>query len=503
MSEFFYLLPLGIVLGGGVVIMLLGALDKLNIRHYFTIAIACLAVAELFQVAFVGELYSVKLYPQIFSGMLVADSYSGYFSAILIMGAILTILIGQHYFLMRGHFRGEFFALMLFSIFGMMVLVQATELITAFIALEIASIGVYAMIGYQKSYPERVEAAFKYLVLGSLAGVFFLLGVVLVYAGAKTTHLGELYYHIANHSWSELGLVTLGGTMILVTFLFKIAAFPFQSWAIDVYDGAPLPVTGFMATTFKIAIFGFMLRVMLVDFDAIKSVWNILLVGVIVFTLAYGSLMALTQSTIKRMLAASSIVHTGYLLIAFLSTDVIGRDAASSIIFYQVAYFLSAAGAFGLLSYIITDDKLRLTYDDFKGFAIYHPYMAASMSIFMLSLAGIPSTIGFIGKFYIFSGAIQAGYTILAVLGIVATFISVYYYFKLIAMMYFYPSSAITSVPVYRGLTPKVIGGLALAVVWGGVGNSILEIIPDVDFIIDLANIAYDSLFIPHGNQSF
>lgn len=173
MSEFFYLLPLGIVLGGGVVIMLLGALDKLNIRHYFTIAIACLAVAELFQVAFVGELYSVKLYPQIFSGMLVADSYSGYFSAILIMGAILTILIGQHYFLMRGHFRGEFFALMLFSIFGMMVLVQATELITAFIALEIASIGVYAMIGYQKSYPERVEAAFKYLVLGSLAGVFF------------------------------------------------------------------------------------------------------------------------------------------------------------------------------------------------------------------------------------------------------------------------------------------------------------------------------------------
>ena len=500
MSAFFYLVPLGIILGGGVVIMLLGALEKLSIRHYSTIAVGCLAVAELFQIAFLGELYSIEVYPRIFNGMLVADSFSGYFSAILIMGAILTILIGQHYFLMRGHFRGEFFALMLFSIFGMMVLVQATELITAFIALEIASIGVYAMVGYQKSYPERVEAAYKYLVLGSLAGVFFLLGTVLIYAGAQTTHLGELYYHISNHSWSELGLVALGGTMILVTFLFKIAAFPFQSWAIDVYDGAPLPVTGFMATTFKIAIFGFMLRVMLVDFDSIKSVWNLLLMAVIVFTLTYGSLMALTQTTIKRVLAASSIVHTGYLLIAFLSTDVIGRDAASSIIFYQIAYFLSAAGAFGLLSYIITDDKLRLTYDDFKGFAVYHPYMAASMSVFMLSLAGIPSTIGFIGKFYIFSGAIQAGYTILAVLGIVATFISVYYYFKLIAMMYFYPSPVITSVPIYRGVTPKVIGGLALAVVWGGVGNSVVSIIPDVDFIIDLANIAYNSLFLPYAN---
>jgi NADH-quinone oxidoreductase subunit N len=489
MSEFFYLLPLLIVLGGGIVIMLLGALEKLSVKSCSIFAILCLVVAELFQIASIGKLYSVEIYPQIFNGMLIADSFSGYFSFLLIMGAILTILIGQHYFFMRGHFKGEFFALMLFSVFGMMVLVQATELITAFIALEISSIGVYAMIGYQKSYKERVEAAYKYLVLGSLAGIFFLLGAALIYAGAGTTHLEQLYQHVLSHLWSELGLVALGGTMILVTFLFKIAAFPFQSWAIDVYDGSPLPVTGFMATTFKIAIFGFMLRVMLVDFDAIKSVWNTLLIGVIIFTLVYGTLMALTQSAIKRMLAASSIVHTGYLLIAFLSSDVIGSNAASSIIFYQIAYFLSAAGAFGLLSYIITDDKLRLTYNDFKGFAIYHPYMAASMSIFMLSLAGIPSTIGFIGKFYIFSGAIQAGYTILAVLGIVATFISVYYYFKLIAMMYFYPSPTITSVPVYRGITPKVIAGLALAIIWGGIG--------DVDFIIDLANIAYNSLFIP------
>jgi NADH-quinone oxidoreductase subunit N len=487
-SELFYLLPLLIVLGGGVALMLLGALGQMSIRRYSYVALSCLGLAALFQMAFLGDLYSVELYPRVFNGMLVADSFSGYFNSLLIMAAILIILTGQHYFIMHRHYTGEFFALFMFAVFGMMMLTQATELLTAFIALEIASISVYAMIGYHKAHEKRVEASFKYLVLGSIAGALFLLGTALIYAETKTTHLGELFTYIMANRLEDLSLIYVGGTLILITFLFKIAAFPFQGWAIDVYDGAALPVTGFMAAAFKIAIFGFILRLMLVDFDPIKDIWNGLLIGVIVCTLAYGTLMAVVQQSIKRMLAASSIVHTGYLLIAFLSTDTIPTNASSAIIFYQVAYFLSAVGAFGLVSYIVSDDKLRITYEDFKGFAIVHPYMAAAMSVFMLSLAGIPSTIGFIGKFYIFTGAIQAGYTLLAILAIVATFISVYYYFKLIAVMYFYPSPKITSVPILRGITPKIIGALALLVILGGVGN--------VDFVIDLANISYRSLFL-------
>ena len=483
-----HLMPLLIVLVGGAVLMLLGAKDLLNIRQYSYIALGCLGLASVFQLALLGQLYAVELLPNVFSGMLIADSYSGYFNAILLIAGVLIVLIGQHYFIIHRYYKGEFFALFLFSVFGMMVLTQARELMVAFIALEIASISMYVMIGYHKSHEKRTEAAYKYLVLGSLAGALFLLGVACIYAGAQTTRLGELLHVITTRPLEDLMLVRIGGTLILITFLFKIAAFPFQGWAIDVYDGAPLPVTGFMAAAFKIAVFGFMLRLMLVEFESIKAMWNMLLVGVIVCTLVYGSLMAIIQQSIKRLLAASSIVHTGYLLIAFLSTDALPGHAASSIIFYQVAYFLSAVGAFGLLSYILSDDKLRISYEDFKGFALLHPYMAAAMSVFMLSLAGIPSTTGFIGKFYIFTGAIQAGYTPLAVFAMLATFVSVYYYFKLIAMMYFYPSATLTTVPVFRGITPKIIGALAFAVILGGIGG--------VDVIMDLATIAHKSLFL-------
>lgn len=494
MSTFVFLMPLFLTSLGGVIIMLLSTFEKIQVKHYIFISIGFLALAELFQMLHIGQLYSLDIYPEIFNGMIVADSYSGYFNAILIMGAILILLISEHYFYKQRYFGGEFFAIMLFSIFAMMVLVQSAELITAFISLEIASICVYVMIGYHKLNIKRVEASYKYLVVGSMAGAVFLLGVALIYAGTQTTHLGELATYIKNKE--NLNLITAGATLILIMFLFKISAFPFQSWAIDVYDGAPLPVTGFMAATFKIAIFGFMLRAMLVDFDDIKGLWDSMLIVITILTLAYGSFLAIIQHSIKRMLAASSIVHTGYLLIAFISTQTMPEQASSSIIFYQVAYFLSSVGAFGLISYIVSDDQLRITYDDFKGFAYLQPTMAASMSVFMLSLAGIPSTIGFIGKFYIFSGAIAAGYSLLAVIAIVATSVSIYYYFKLIAVMYFYEPGEGASVPMFRGLTPKIIGFLAIATIWGGVGNIVISYFPDVDFLIDLAKVAYKSLFL-------
>jgi len=498
-QDFIYLLPLIFVVVGAISLMILSTFKTITIRKGAIATLLFLVLSFLansYNLNSGDAVYSAYPFVDIFNKMIVVDTFSGYFSTILILGGILTILIGLHYFEKHKQFTVEFFSLFLFSVFGMMLLVHANELISAFVALEIASVSLYVMIGFQKVIDKRIEASYRYLVLGSLAGVFFLLGTSFIYAATQTTTIGTIGNMALNTVDSNAPLLIIGGTMILITFLFKIAAFPFQSWALDVYDGAPLPVTAFMAATFKAAIFGFLLRLVVVDFDLIRDFWDEALVYVIILALAYGSFLAIIQKSLKRMLVASSIVHTGYLLIAFVSIGVIGESAASSIIFYLVAYFLSAIGAFGLIAYISSEGQLRITYDDFRGFAKIRPYMAAMLSVFMLSLAGIPSTIGFIGKFYIFTGAIESGYAILAIVGIIATFISVYYYFKLIAVMYFYRSSELIDAPPLRGVAPLVISVIALTIVWGGVGNTLVAYFPGVDFLIDMANLSYESLFI-------
>lgn len=497
-TQLLYLLPLIIVGGGGVLLMLLSPLQSLSMERFSFFTFVILLCALGTDLMYFGKLFTLFPFENVFSKMLIIDSYSVYFDAILLAGALVTSLIGTHYFQAKRHFKKEFFALFLFSLFGMMLLVHANELITAFIALEIASLALYVMIGFQKIHDKRVEASYQYLVLGSLSGAFFLLGTAFIYAGLGTTILGEMGDKLDALMGKDVSVIVIGATLILVTFLFKISAFPFQNWTIDVYDGSPLPVTAFMAATFKVAIFGFVLRVMLVDFDPIRDMWDTLFIVIIIATLLYGTFLAIVQESLKRMLAASSIVHTGYLLIAFVSIGYAGESASSSIIYYLVAYFLSAMGAFGLISYIAADEHVRVTYEDFRGFAHVHPYMAAMLSVFMLSLAGIPSTIGFVGKFYIFTGAIEAGYTFLAVCGIIATFISIYYYFKVIALMYFYPAcdSEWDHVPPLRGISALTIGFIAVAVIWGGIGNTFVAYFPGVDFLIETARLSYMSLFI-------
>lgn len=494
--ELSYLLPLIVIGSGAVILMLLSPIEKISMERFSLLTFMFIFVALVCDIYYFGVLYTSFPLKHIFSKMLISDSYSVYFDGLLLSGALVTSLIGTHYFQTKRKFKKEFFSLFLFSVFGMMLLVHANELITAFIALEIASLSLYVMVGFQKYDTRRVEASYQYLVLGSLSGVFFLLGSALIYAGVGTTILGDIGKEVDMLMGKDISLVVIGGTFLLVTFLFKISAFPFQNWTIDVYDGAPLPVTAFMAATFKVAIFGFILRIMLVDLDPIREIWDEMFFAIIAATLLYGSFLAVIQRSLKRMLAASSIVHTGYVLIAFVSIGVVGESASSSVIYYLVAYFLSAMGAFGLISYITADDHVRVTYEDFRGFAHVHPYMAALLSIFLFSLAGIPGTIGFVGKFYIFTGAIEAGNTILAVFGVTATFISIYYYFKLIALMYFYPTSEMEDVPPLTGIAPLTIGFIAFAIIWGGIGNTFVAYFPGIDFLIDTARLSYMSLFI-------
>ena len=500
MNELIHILPVLTVLIAAVALMFMSMYgEKFTTKTYIIVSSLALVLALILSFIPFGELYSVRPYNSIFNDVLIFDTFSNFFNILLIVGTLLTLLIGEHYFQERSFFKGEFFSILMFALFGMMLLANSNELVTAYIALEIASFAVYIMVGYNSDDSKRVEAIFKYLVLGSFIGAFYLLGVVLVYGATQTTNLTELSTFITTHSNNELSLVYIGLTLILFTFLFKIAAFPFQSWVLDVYRGAPMIITAYMASTFKIAIFSFFLRAILQDLQPMIDFWDSIIYVITIFTLVFGTWLAITQKIVKRMLAASSIVHTGYLLLAFIA---LGQNihAAYATVFYLIAYLLSALGSFGIISHIISETKVRVTYDDFKGLAKERPFLAAMMTIFLFSLAGIPSTIGFIGKFYVFTEAINAGYATLTIIAIIATIISVYYYFRLIAMMYFYPTNdACTSEGFNdKRISTYVVALLAALVVWGGIGSAVVFFFPapNIDAIIDVSKLAIESLFL-------
>ena len=505
MSQFIYTIPTLLVLFGAITLLFMSMSEKISIKSHIFVSSLFLILALAFALFNVNTLYSVQPYEGFLNNVLTFDTFSNFFNILLILGTLLTILIGEHYIEYRKYFKGEFFSIILFALFGMMVLAQANELITAFIALEIASFSVYILVGFNRDDSKRVEAVFKYLVLGAFIGAFFLLGMVLIYGTTASTNLADIYKYIIGADHANIALLYIGLTLIIFTFLFKIAAFPFQSWVLDIYRGAPMIVTAYMASTFKIAIFSFFLRLILEYISPLIDFWDTILQVVIVLTLLFGTWLAITQEIVKRMLAASSIVHTGYLLLAFIALsyadgEVLNIGAAYSIMFYLIAYLLSALGTFGLASHIISETNVKVTYDDFRGLAKQRPFLAAMMTIFLLSLAGIPGTIGFIGKVYVFTEAIKAGYIILAVVAIIATIISMYYYLRSIGMMYFYePKQECISQEFNDSrVSTYAILFVAILTLVGGIGSAVVFFIPalNIDTLINFAQIAVQSLFL-------
>ena len=505
MSNFIYLIPTLLVLFGAIALLFMSMYEKISVKSHIFVSSLFLVVALVFALLNANTLYSIQPYDSFLNNVLTFDTFSNFFNILLILGTLLTILIGEHYLQHRSYFKGEFFSILLFALFGMMVLAQANELITAFIALEIASFSVYIMVGYNSDDSKRVEAIFKYLVLGAFIGAFFLLGLVLVFGTVASTNLADIYSYIQTSNGSNLELLYVGLTLILFTFLFKIAAFPFQSWVLDIYRGAPMIITAYMASTFKIAIFSFFMRLILDYIAPIIDFWDTILQVVIILTLLFGTWLAITQDIVKRMLAASSIVHTGYLLLAFISlsyanNSILNIEAAYSIMFYLIAYLVSALGAFGLASHIISETNIKVTFDDFKGLAKQRPFLAAMMTIFMLSLAGIPGTIGFIGKVYVFTEALKAGYVALAIFAIFATIVSMYYYLRLIAVMYFYPpkEECISQDFNDSRVSTYAILFVAILTVVGGIGSAVVFFIPvlNIDTLINFAQLAVKSLFL-------
>lgn len=505
MNQFILVLPTLIVLVGALTLMFLSMYEKISTKTNIVATSLFLIVALIVSLLNINSSYSVQPYDTFLHNFLTFDTFSNFFNTMLIFGTLLTILVGENYFRNRDYFKGEFFSLILFALFGMMILTQSNELITAFVALEIASFSVYVMVGFNQDNSKRIEALFKYLVLGAFVGAFFLLGLVLIFGSVASTNFSNIQTYINSANTNGLVLVYIGITLILFTFLFKIAAFPFQSWLLDVYQGAPMIVTAFMASTFKISIFAFFLRLILSTVSSIFDFWDDLLIIVVLVTLVIGTWLAMSQNSVKRMLAASSIVHTGYILMAFVALtyengQIVNLDTSYSIIFYLLAYMLAALGSFGLISQINSNSTIRVTFSDFNGLGKEKPFYALMLTIFMLTLAGIPGTIGFIGKLYVFSETIKAGYVLISILAILATIVSIYYYFKLIASLYFYESKneCLDKNFEQSNISDYAIAFIAFCVIIGGIGSAILFFIPSfgIDTISNSINLAVESLFL-------
>jgi NADH-quinone oxidoreductase subunit N len=314
-----------------------------------------------------------------------------------------------------------------------MGLVSATELVSLFVALEIMSIALYGLAGIRRDRPESQEAALKYFVTGAFSSAFFLYGVALLYGVAGSTRLDRVAQVAANLPESAHGLALLGMGFLLVGFGFKVASVPFHMWAPDVYEGAPTTVTAFMAAGVKVAAFGALLRIFGHALAPLASDWQPVVAVLAVVTMVIGNLGALAQTSVKRMLAYSSIAHAGYLLIGLVAP---WHQAAPAVLFYLVGYAAVSLGGFGALAALAKDGHEPVSLSDMNGLSARRPALAAALTVCLVSLTGVPISAGFIGKFYLFGAAVNAGYVSLALVGVVMSVVSAYYYLRVVVSMY-------------------------------------------------------------------
>lgn len=378
-----------------------------------------------------------------FNGMFTVDPFGLFFNAIFLVGTLLVILMTVDYARRERIHMAEYYFLLLMATVGMMLMAQSTNLVMIFLGLELLSIAVYILAGFDRTRKRSVEAALKYFLLGAFSTGFFLYGIALIYGATGSMDLTAI---AAGGTDAVTGSAAAGGTLfvagivlLLVGFAFKVAVVPFHMWSPDVYEGAPTSVTAFMAAGVKAGGFAAFVRVFLSTFDAYADEWVPLLTTIAVATMVVGNLAAIAQSNLKRLLAYSSVAHAGYLLVALVSHNALG---ASSFLFYLLAYTFMTLGAFGVVIALGRRDEPNEEMADLSGLGSRHPFLAAAMAVFMFSLAGIPPTAGFIGKFYIFSAAVEAGFGWLAVVMVLASVISVYYYLKVTVAMYMWEAPA-------------------------------------------------------------
>ncbi len=417
-----------------------------------------------------------------FADMVTCDKFGIMFKGLFLLSGIVTLLIAYPYLRSKNIHKPEFYPLLMISMIGMMVMANTTDMIVMFVGLEVMSVPLYVMAAYNRNDLRSNEAGIKYFFMGAFATAFLLMGIAFVFGAAETTNLRRILADFSYIAGRNGAYLYPGLGMILIGFGFKVGAVPFHTWVADVYQGAPTPVTAFFSVAPKAAGFAVLIRIFLYGFAGVELLSPIFWV-LAVLTMTVGNVMALRQSNVKRMLAFSSIAHAGYLLMAMT----IGTEAAiSAVMFYLVGYALFNLGAFAILTHLETRKGATSEFSEFKGFASSNPYLAALMALFMFALSGFPPTIGFFGKFYLFSAAIKEGFIMLAVIGVLNSFVSVYYYLQVIKTSYFDKSDK-------AFVSPPLAPSMFVALVITAIGTIGLGLFPDD--LLQLSKSAFFAFF--------
>jgi NADH-quinone oxidoreductase subunit N len=439
-TDFLHALPLIFVALWGALVLMADAFGRSKSGRLWPLALMGLLIA------FGICVWSWTLHEQaasVFGGMMVVDRFALFFDMLFIIAGALTLLLSASYLREHRTSFGEYHALVLLVISGMMMLVHAADFVMLLIGLETMSLGIYALVASWRGNRKSAEAGLKYFVMGAVASAFLIYGIALLYGATGQTSLTKIAAMAAEYEGNRLFLV--GMFMVMGAMAFKVALVPFHAWAPDAYEGAPTTVTGFMAAAVKAAGFAVLLRVFVVTFGDVTYVfgasgWSDIFEWLAILTMTVGNLAALRQTNIKRMLAYSSIAHAGYIMVGVIAAGVIDKEQGAPVLYYLLAYTFTTIGAFGVVAWIGRRDDERVGLEDWNGLASRHPAAAAAMTLFMLSLGGVPPTAGFFAKFYLLRGALaHEGLLPLVIIVVLNSVISFYYYLRPVVAMYFQP----------------------------------------------------------------
>ena len=429
-SDFEWILP-EITLAAFGLLILLAKTSRRREGHGVAGGVLTLIGGAL-ALCFAVRLWGVRT--DLFSGLYVIDGFGTFFKCLFLAILLMVAAISIVYTRREEMASGEYYALLLFGVLGMMTMVSSTSFITIFIGLEVMSLSIYVLCGLLRSQARAVESSFKYFLLGAFATAFLLYGIALLFASTGAIDIRMVRTVASARNLGVDPVFLAGMALLIVGFGFKTASVPFHMWTPDVYEGAPTPITGFMATGVKAAAFAAFLRVFYTAFYPFIAGWSSVLWVIAVLTMCVGNIAALAQNNIKRLLAYSSIAHAGYILIAFATGD---RVLSSSILYYLAAYAFMNLGAFTVVILLGRKGEPNEDIDSYAGLAGRHPFVALCMTIFLLSLTGIPPLAGFTGKFYIFSDAVKNRFYWLAVVGVLNSAVAAYYYLRVLMYMYF------------------------------------------------------------------
>jgi NADH-quinone oxidoreductase subunit N len=431
-SNLIVILPLGVLIVWACILLVVDAWIPKN-RKGVTAFLAALGmlVALGFAIAQAGDFGSA------FNGMVVVDGFAVFLNIFVLVIGLVGVALAYDYLKRIEIERGEYYVLLMFSMSGMMLMAMASDLILIFLALELLSIPLYVLAGFARPAPASEEAALKYFLLGAFAGGFVVYGVALVFGATGTTGLTGVVEAI-NVGSANIVMLTIGAALILVGLGFKVAAVPFHMWTPDVYQGAPSSVTAFMSVGAKAGGFAALLRVFVLAFPELSYDLTPVLWAVSALTMILGNVVAVAQSNIKRLLAYSSIAHAGYILMAIVpfGQGDVAPDAVASALFYLVAYAFTNLGAWAVVIALEKAEGRGLEIADYAGLGRKYPALAAAMTVFMLSFTGVPPTLGFVGKFYLFRSVLDGGFIYLALIGVLTSLVSAYYYLRVVVVMY-------------------------------------------------------------------